>query len=69
MDLPRTAANVSYSYVMGVACGYGRYADLSEKISRNLLWSQVKVIENDECQRVYGDKVVIESTMCAISVR
>lgn len=36
-------------------------------VSRNLRWTRVKVIANQECQRIYGP-VVIDSTMCAVSI-
>lgn len=53
---------------MAYVCGYGRYVDNSQIVSRHLRWTHVKIIENEECQRDYGDEVVVESTMCAISI-
>lgn len=68
IDLPRTAANVTYSTVKGIICGYGRYDSNSGVLSRFLRWSRVEVIKNNECKRVYGDVVVAESTMCAVAL-
>lgn len=53
---------------MGSVCGYGRYIDDSQVVSRSLRWTRVKIIQNKECQRVYGDRVVIDSTLCAVSI-
>lgn len=68
IDLPRTAANVTYSSVKGIICGYGRYDDNDDALSRFLRWSHVEVIENSDCKRIYGDEVVAESTMCVVSL-
>lgn len=68
IDLPKSLSNITYNLDLGYVCGYGRYVDKSQVISRYLRWTHVKVIENNECEHVYGERVVIDSTMCAVSI-
>lgn len=68
VELPKTSSNVTYSSALGFVCGYGRYVDDSHVVSRTLRWTRVQVIANDECERVFGERVVVDSTMCAVSV-
>lgn len=68
IELPKTTSNVTYDLELGFVCGYGRYIDDSQVVSRNLRWTRVKIIQNTECQRIYGGRVVIDSTLCAVSI-
>lgn len=61
-------ANVTYNYALGRVSGYGRYIDENNVVSRNLLWTYLQVIPNEYCERVYGNEVIVSSTMCASSV-
>lgn len=67
--LPNSTDDVTYNFAMGIVAGFGRYLENSNVISRFLRWTMLKIIPNEVCKQIYGDKVIISSTLCAVSVR
>lgn len=66
--LPNSNEDVTYNFTFGKVAGFGRYIKGSNVVSRYLRWTILQVIPNEKCQLIYGDRVIISSTMCAISV-
>lgn len=66
--LPNSNEDVTYNFAVGTVAGFGRYIKDNNIVSRYLRWTIVQVIPNEECQLIYGDRIIISSTLCAISV-
>lgn len=67
LQLPVSIDNATYTNSIARVSGFGRYKNDQPVVSRKLLWTFVKVISNEQCTRVYGEKVIINSTLCAES--
>ena len=68
MNLPINRSNVTYNQFLGYVSGFGRYVNNSHVVSRDLRWTRVQVISNEECAQSFGSEIVVPTTVCAISV-
>lgn len=62
-----TRAQASNNFVgtLATIAGFGLIDDEYLDYSQTLLYAQVQIIANDKCTTIFGETVVIASTMCA----
>lgn len=49
-----------------IVSGWGRISEDSQGLSPFLYYANLTTISNAKCASVYGDSIVIDSTLCAI---
>ncbi|XP_017469719.1 PREDICTED: brachyurin-like [Rhagoletis zephyria] len=63
--VPSSYANFNFIGQIAMIAGFGLTDDENLDFSNNLLYAQVEIINNNNCESVFGANVVISSTLCA----
>lgn len=64
--LPKLSqANQPLKVIQATVSGFGRTSDTSTTVNHILQYVQLKLVENKECIKYYGSKIVTENVICA----
>ena len=52
-------------FYLATASGFGRTSNTGGT-AQSLMWTNLRIISNEQCAKIYGTSIIVSSTLCAL---